>query len=674
MLAMMLQLLIPASGLPDALSGVTVAGGEGDGVVMEEVVVKGEREPEEEKDVSATVTIIDVDRFRDRVSSVPDLLDQVAGVEIRQLGGVGSFSTISIRGSTSEQVVILLDGVELNRARSGVVDISKIPIDIVDRIEIYRGTSPAKFSDAGIGGVVNIITKKPRKKRLRRWELSAGSFGTFGSSYTESSGFGKDRYGYLLFAKGTHTDGNFEYFDDNGTPYNEADDEWTRRKNNRRDDGSIVAKLRMNELGAFRLDFAQNVFICDQGLPGIGAYQSEVASLETFRSITSMKLSSEEAAWGDLDADIGFFFNYEEQRFHDPEGEIGVGNQDNRQRTCAGGLNFLASYPVTPWLLLYLNTGGSAEEFRSKDILLDIQGVRPQQRLRFYCAAETEIYTLSDNLIVSPSVRYDLVSNRFGGAQATAWMTEVPERRDEEEAASPKIGVRYDLTPRLQVRANLGRYVRWPNFYELFGDRGVIMGNPELTPEEGLNFDAGFALKGLSFGPVRSFDLSLTYFESSIDNLILFVQNSQRTSIAQNISKAFIWGDEVSFDMSIKGYFKWSGSYTYQKALDRSEIAYWKGNHLPGRPEHKVYSKEELSYGGFTFFHEYYFIGENYLDRANFMKVESRNIHNAGIIWNHKNNLSVSVQVMNIGDERAYDYIGYPLPGRYYMAKVVYKF
>lgn len=63
-------------------------------------------------------------------------------------------------GSSADQVSIYLDGILLNTASSGAVNLADLPLDNVEKIEVYRGTSPAKFAASGIGGVVNIVTKK----------------------------------------------------------------------------------------------------------------------------------------------------------------------------------------------------------------------------------------------------------------------------------------------------------------------------------------------------------------------------------------------------------------------------------------------------------------------------------------------------------------------------------
>jgi len=128
------------------------------------------------------------------------VLDQSAGITVKQYGGLGSFSTVSIRGSSSDQVAIYLDGILLNSANSGSVNLADIPLNNVEKIEVYRGTSPAKFAASGIGGVVNIITKKAKQSQSTNLSYSFGSFNT----HKASASFARrlDKLNYALFLTG----------------------------------------------------------------------------------------------------------------------------------------------------------------------------------------------------------------------------------------------------------------------------------------------------------------------------------------------------------------------------------------------------------------------------------------------------------------------------------------
>src|SRR6266508_4655886 len=92
---------------------------------VEKVEVRGDADETAGLDTTAFATVIRAEDFAGRVTSVPELLRDLVGVQVRGLGG--EYATVSIRGSTAEQVVVYLDGVPLNRALGGGVNLADLP-------------------------------------------------------------------------------------------------------------------------------------------------------------------------------------------------------------------------------------------------------------------------------------------------------------------------------------------------------------------------------------------------------------------------------------------------------------------------------------------------------------------------------------------------------------------
>ncbi|MDR2408634.1 MAG: TonB-dependent receptor plug domain-containing protein, partial [Bacteroidales bacterium] len=128
-----------------------------------------------------TVTVIMVDEKKGEQKNLADLLKEAAGVHIREINGRGHYTTVSVRGSTSSQVGIFIDGVLTNLGGDAAVDISVIPIKNVERIEVYRGYIPVRFGGTYMGGVINIVTKKPEKTDVEA-SLGKSSFGGYQGS------------------------------------------------------------------------------------------------------------------------------------------------------------------------------------------------------------------------------------------------------------------------------------------------------------------------------------------------------------------------------------------------------------------------------------------------------------------------------------------------------------
>ena len=100
-------------------------------------------------------------RRRRSVETLSDALADTVGVQVRRFGGLGDFSTVSVRGFSPRQVQVYLDGVPLARADNETVDLSDLPLDAVEHVEVYRGATPLRFAQSGPGGVVNVVTRQP---------------------------------------------------------------------------------------------------------------------------------------------------------------------------------------------------------------------------------------------------------------------------------------------------------------------------------------------------------------------------------------------------------------------------------------------------------------------------------------------------------------------------------
>src|SRR5207253_9135856 len=113
------------------------------------------------RDPTAFATVIETPAAPTEVKTLTDALADAVGVQVRRFGGLGDFSTVSIRGSSAGQVQVYLDGVPLSRAENEVVNLADLPLDAVDHVEVYRGATPLAFAQSGPGGVVNVVSRRP---------------------------------------------------------------------------------------------------------------------------------------------------------------------------------------------------------------------------------------------------------------------------------------------------------------------------------------------------------------------------------------------------------------------------------------------------------------------------------------------------------------------------------
>ena len=167
-----------------------------------EVVGIGERyEIREVKQQGVPVTVIDGKTLAGRGTSISEVLNHQTGVKLRQTGGVGSQTKINVRGLEGNRVQIYMDGYPLNTP-DGNFSINDIPLQFIDRIEIYKGIVPPEFGGDGLGSAVNVVTIDT-DKNFYDLAYKMQSYGTHEGSATVRHFFNKINTAMTLYAGGT---------------------------------------------------------------------------------------------------------------------------------------------------------------------------------------------------------------------------------------------------------------------------------------------------------------------------------------------------------------------------------------------------------------------------------------------------------------------------------------
>jgi len=173
---------------------------------LEEIVVTATRVETPGQEVAANITVITSDDIEKMpASSAAEVLQYVPGVYMEFNGGLGSQATATIQGSETRHVVVFQDGVPLNQLANPMTDLSYLPIDAIDRIEVYKGAASSAWGSS-LGGVINIITKEPDPKKPFAADVRT-SYGDFKTSKSRGTFSGtKDSFSYLLSL--THDESN----------------------------------------------------------------------------------------------------------------------------------------------------------------------------------------------------------------------------------------------------------------------------------------------------------------------------------------------------------------------------------------------------------------------------------------------------------------------------------
>jgi iron complex outermembrane receptor protein len=639
-----------------------------------EILVEAARISPEEDIMSRSgfSALVNLTSRRHRLEDAASILSRSVGVRVRRYGGLGSFATMSIRGSSSSQVQFYLDGVPLNDPYTGLTDLSDISTSDLDRIEIYRGTSPTGFGGSSIGGTVNLVSAGRGGSAGVEAHGSAGSFGTM-----RINGSGRIPDGPLSLRVGAgylKSEGDFPFVDDNGTPENPGDDGESFRLNNDFTRWNASGRLGAAARGFDDLSLNFTVVSRESGIPGIGSNQSSLARSKRERRIGYLKVRPSPLAGRKVHLDGTAFYSWTADRFSDPGGEIGLLRQSTDNRIVSKGANVRSRFFV-PAANLSIEglLEGRRESFVPRDLLPRPSEGPERKRDAATASASAELGMAGGRLFISGGVRYGWSRSEFYDDPPFPWLPPVEHGPVERSETTPSAGFRMMPVSWLTLKGNWGKHYRLPSFYEMFGNSGTVTGTPGLEPEQGSNMDIGIVCAGDRLLGIERPRFEAAYLESEMTGLILFFQNSQHTVKPRNIGSASIRGYELSASGLASKLLRISMNYTWLDSKDTSPIPYYNGNELPGRPRHEASLGTEVFRKRWSVTWEFHYIGSNYLDRANLVLSEERKIHDLILVLRSPDRgITLSLEGRNLGDERIHDVSGFPLPGRTFFATIGY--
>ncbi len=627
-----------------------------------------------------SIDVAEIDGTRP-ADDLPQLLHEGAATTVRSLGGLGQFSAVSIRGSTSQQVGFFVDGVPLGQSLNGLVSPSDLALDGLDTVEVHRGYLPLALGSA-IGGAVHLRTDHRCAGPALRASSGLGSFAAHSAQVAYKRRLRRFCVDTRVGVSGAG--GGFTFLDTRGTLQNPDDDRIVRRRNNHYE--RVVGQVGFaGRRGPWRIRGREMVFWKRQGIPGPGHAQSRFTSLDTLtaRSLFSITHPTLLAGRGPLSWVSGI--GVERRHYRDPESEVGLGVDD--ERLLAGDLYLSPRLGVPLWrgASLDLLAEGRGETIAVRENYATVDGCSDARRQRLALAAGAQLeQRVGERLLLAPALRADGVHSRFaacGGGDDGA------HKRSADVGLSPRIAGRLAVAGGLSLRASVGRYFRAPNLLELFGDRGYVVGNDDLVAERGRTAEGGFVVAG-SRGPHRA-RVHVAGFWNRSENLIQWVQTGPVIQPI-NLASATLRGLESSVHAEA-----WSrtvvvdGSYTLLASTNHSADPSTDGKRLPGRPLHQLFARTSvghrwraqsvnleprLAYSVET-------VAGTFLDTAERVAVPPRTLHGCGVALRVADRFHVGLEIRNLLDRRTTtwippirgataltlpisDFIGYPLPGR----------
>jgi iron complex outermembrane receptor protein len=628
-------------------------------------------------DRSGFVAVLETGERAGRVEDLSHALSQLVGVRVNQYGGLGSFATVSIRGSASNQVRVFVDGIPVDDAYLGVIDVSQLPLGAVERIEVYRGISPPALGASSLGGAINLVTSSGAGEEVA-WVSRAEvheSYGSFDTSRHRASLWSNRPWAQLYLHAGySQSLGDFEFVDDNGTPASVADDAVTARANNDFNSWSATARATTEVTGVADVTVGYDATQLERGVPGIGSYQSLRARSRRRRDTGFVRAESSPFS-PRLQLAARAFYSRSRDEFDDMEASIALRPTRSIGEIRSYGGRARARWLIpAPALALEGVLASRLERYHPESRVSTVE-VGPDRWRRSHSASlGVEVYLMNESLMLAVTQHIEWQSNEFFLESDLAGVPPTPRGRFTERSESPSAGLRWRLGPGVTLKANAGRYYRLPTFLELFGNLGAVTGNAELRPESGVNSDVGLILALGRIGPFRSTLVEAVYLHNEVDDLILFFPNSQRTSRPVNIGAATIRGVELSASASAYG-LDLAARYTYLDTEDTGAVPYYRGNDLPSRPRHDLSASVSYARAPWRFTYELHTIGANYLNRANLQEAPARQLHNVIVNFDVLTSaLALTLEGRNLSDNQVSDVNGFPLPGRSFYSTLGYRY
>lgn len=616
----------------------------------EEVTVTATRGNALVSEVPASVDIIDASVIEmQKPQNLAEVMHNVGGVNIKDYGGISGIKSVSVRGSSAGQVLVMVDGQRLNDAASGQVDFSRISVEGVEKIEVVRGGGSALYGADAMGGVINIITRKEsaRNRISSSIDLMTGSFSTASAKVDlRQSG---EQYAASVIYKALQTEGNFPYQDPNL-------DILVKKKNNDFTAYDLFTNFQYT-LGdkplAHTINVSYNYYTNNKGSPGsiTQPYDSARTTNQTHR----MNLA--------IDGKLNLFNNYRFQAFLNNVTNTYLNNEmvvatDDTHKTSSGSLELQMSLVLTANQKLIYGVGsrfdrkggpGSTDEINKRSaIYAFLQG-----EIIFQITGSSSLSTIS----LVPALRFDSYSD-FGNH----W--------------SPKLGMVFNFGTRWRtsVKANLGYSYKAPSFNDLYWpEDDFTVGNENLKPEHGTDWDVGLRLR---YPIINGIAFDVTYFRLQLTDLIVWQQGgSEGKWSPMNVSRAVNQGVETALNLKlVPNLLSLAMNYTYLLAQndDVDDRNYYQ-KYLVYRPKNTLNVTLDASWQTFTSSLSWQYVSYRYVLPANTIWLDPYQVTNLTLGWRYAQeawNLDVTLQVKNLFDEH-YEFIQYqPIPGREYRLNV----
>lgn len=437
--------------------------------------------------------------------SIDEILQQIPGMDIRRRGANGVQSDIGFRGSSFEQVLLLLNGIRMNDSQTGHNSLN-LPLDLedVERIEVIKGPAARRFGQNAYAGVINIITKTYPGKRVRI-SAEGGDYETYG--FGLNAQLGNEKFSNSVQANSNSSQGYMH-----NTDYEIRNVFYQSKLNIKNGNVRLQAGFSEKKFGA------NGFYASPKATEQYEETQASVVSLAHQQTFGKLKLNSN--VYWRRGQDM-YLFNREKPEIYR---NMHIGNN------VGGEVNSSYSWG--------LGTTGLGVELRKEFLASNNLGNR--NRFVSQVFFEHHFSLLENKLNISPGVswaNYSKEGNFF----------------------YPGLDIGYNADQNNKFYGNISKVYRVPTFTDLYYSSKTEQGNAELLPENAVSAEVGYQFQNARLlakisGFMRNSNNSIDWIKKSLEDPIWY---------AQNVGEIDTKGVEVELNHKVLDWLRYSAGYTY---------------------------------------------------------------------------------------------------------------
>ena len=557
--------------------------------ILSDVIVLGKSKAQRHREVPSAITIIDSQELKYKTATLNESLDNAAGIKVAQQGGLGNASRIIIQGMDGKRIGIFINGMPMGN--SDEFQLSSIPIDMVDEVEIYKGIIPAWLGGDGLGGAVNIRLKDFKKNHLEM-AFEAASYNTYIGSLQLKHYLGKTSTALHAGATMNYAKNNYSFSSpfELGRIIHRDHDAYTH--------GGFNVGISSQQWWFDQFDLTLSADYYRKEIQGgLMNVQNNIQHAFTRTRSASTSLSLEKSFLkGKLTVQfhsiVGFSlvnqvdtshycYDFIGNRFPSGSGrgEIGAVPNDSHDRhtTVRELLNLtykIGNNQLVTWTTNYLyGCKMPKDELADSYSRLPTSGY-PSRLHSIVSGLTHELKLYGGKFTNELGIKlFNHHSEVLPFAEAIMLQDKLKASTNHSTMAGWSEAMALHLLPNnaLTLKASVQSTVRMPIAEELFGDGVLLLPSEKLRPERSFNINAGaiWLINAMRYPQVR---IGINTFYMSVKDMIKLMYSSMNMAY-DNIGKVRVMGIDMEMESKLNRWLDLQGNITWQDARDMRKEA-----------------------------------------------------------------------------------------------------